>query len=109
MQGSVPSPAVTGEIRSTRRLEVAHVHLLIRAYNALHPTDHATATLNVTVQWMDQRAPSCVPAISVYGSGWGVGQEGCSAMLRTRGTEADHQLTTIGPRNPRQCPLAAPW
>lgn len=74
MQGSVSSPTATGEIRSTRRLEVAHVHLLIRAYNALHPTDHATATLNITVQEMDQRAPSCVPAISVYGSGgeWGM-------------------------------------
>ncbi|CAM9364119.1 unnamed protein product [Bubo scandiacus] len=56
---------VTGEIRSTRRLEVAHTRLLIRAYNALRPADHATATLNVTVQGMDRRAPSCVPAISV--------------------------------------------
>ncbi|NWX42040.1 CDHR4 protein, partial [Steatornis caripensis] len=56
---------VTGEIRSTRRLEVAHAQLLIQAYNALHPADNATATLNVTVQGMDQWAPSCVPAISV--------------------------------------------
>ncbi|NXN67256.1 CDHR4 protein, partial [Himantopus himantopus] len=56
---------VTGEIRSTRRLEVAHARLLIRAYNALHPADHATATLNITVQGTDRRAPSCVPAISV--------------------------------------------
>ncbi|XP_053932908.1 cadherin-related family member 4 isoform X2 [Cuculus canorus] len=56
---------VTGEIRSTRRLEVAHTHLLVRAYNALHPADHATATLNITVQGMDRRAPSCVPAIYV--------------------------------------------
>ncbi|NWW94737.1 CDHR4 protein, partial [Rhynochetos jubatus] len=60
---------VTGEIRSIRRLEVAHAHLLIRAYNALHPADHATATLNITVQGTDRRAPSCVPAISVYGLG----------------------------------------
>ncbi|NXN42862.1 CDHR4 protein, partial [Rhinoptilus africanus] len=57
---------VTGEIRSTRRLEVSHTRLLIRAYNALHPADHATATINVTVQGMDRRAPSCVPAISVF-------------------------------------------
>ncbi|XP_074692395.1 cadherin-related family member 4 [Strix aluco] len=56
---------VTGEIRSTRRLEVAHMLLLVRAYNALRPADHATATLNVTVQGMDRRAPSCIPAISV--------------------------------------------
>ncbi|XP_032860000.2 cadherin-related family member 4 [Tyto alba] len=56
---------VTGEIRSTRRLEVAHARLLVRAYNALHPADHATATLNVTVQGTDRQAPSCVPAISV--------------------------------------------
>ncbi|XP_068275949.1 cadherin-related family member 4 [Nyctibius grandis] len=57
---------VTGEIRSTRRLEVAHAHLLVQAYNALHPADHATATLNVTVQGTDRRAPSCAPAIAVY-------------------------------------------
>ncbi|NXT19959.1 CDHR4 protein, partial [Syrrhaptes paradoxus] len=56
---------MTGEIRSTRRLEVAHTRLLVRAYNALHPTDHANATLNVTVQGTDRRAPSCVPAIYV--------------------------------------------
>ncbi|NXO52482.1 CDHR4 protein, partial [Aramus guarauna] len=56
---------VTGNIRSTRRLEVAHARLLIRAYNALHPADYDTATLNVTVQGTDRRAPSCVPAISV--------------------------------------------
>lgn len=70
---AVPSPTVTGEIRSTHRLEVAHTHLIVRAYNALHPTDHATATLNITVQGTDQRAPSCVPAIVVYGLGWGAG------------------------------------
>ncbi|XP_050760855.1 cadherin-related family member 4 [Gymnogyps californianus] len=56
---------VTGEIRNTRRLEVAHACLLVRAYNALYPTDHATTTLNVTVQGTDRWAPSCVPAISV--------------------------------------------
>ncbi|NXI47235.1 CDHR4 protein, partial [Galbula dea] len=56
---------VTGEIRSTRRLEVTYAQLLIRAYNALHPTDDATATLNITVQGTDRQAPSCVPAIAV--------------------------------------------
>ncbi|NXN61951.1 CDHR4 protein, partial [Rynchops niger] len=56
---------VTGEIRSTCRLEVAHTRLLVRAYNTLHPADHATAMINITVQEMDRRAPSCVPAISV--------------------------------------------
>ncbi|XP_071406754.1 cadherin-related family member 4 [Pithys albifrons albifrons] len=56
---------VTGEIRSTRRLEVPHAYLLIQAYNALHPTDHATATVNVTVKGTDRWAPRCVPAIFV--------------------------------------------
>ncbi|XP_075618934.1 cadherin-related family member 4 isoform X2 [Balearica regulorum gibbericeps] len=56
---------VTGNIRSTRQLEVAHARLLVRAYNALHPADHDTATLNVTVQGTERRAPSCIPAISV--------------------------------------------
>ncbi|NXY39079.1 CDHR4 protein, partial [Pomatorhinus ruficollis] len=56
---------VTGEIRSTRRLEVTRAHLLIRAYNALHPEDHATATVNITVQGTDRQAPRCVPAIFV--------------------------------------------
>ncbi|NXB68685.1 CDHR4 protein, partial [Struthidea cinerea] len=56
---------VTGEIRSTRRLEVTRAHLLIRAYNALHPDDHATATVNITVQGTDRQAPRCVPAIFV--------------------------------------------
>lgn len=70
---AVPSPAVTGEIRSTRRLKVARAHLIVQAYNALHPTDHATATLNITVQGMDWQAPSCIPAIVVYGLGWGAG------------------------------------
>lgn len=67
---------MTGEIRSTCQLEVAHARLLIRAYNALHPTDHATTMLNITVQGTGQRAPSCVPALSMYSSGgsgvWGM-------------------------------------
>ncbi|KAK4815108.1 hypothetical protein QYF61_015591 [Mycteria americana] len=56
---------VTGKIRSTCQLEVAHARLLIRAYNVLHPADHATTVLNITVQGTDQRAPSCIPALSV--------------------------------------------
>ncbi|XP_074770707.1 cadherin-related family member 4 [Athene noctua] len=56
---------VTGEIRSTRRLAVAHTRLLVRAYNALRPSDQATTTLNITVQGIDRQAPSCIPAISV--------------------------------------------
>ncbi|NWU04902.1 CDHR4 protein, partial [Cephalopterus ornatus] len=56
---------VTGEIRSTCRLEVARTHLLIQAYNALHPADHATAMVNITVQGTDRWAPRCVPAIFV--------------------------------------------
>ncbi|XP_039590125.1 cadherin-related family member 4 [Passer montanus] len=56
---------VTGEIRSTRRLEKIRAHLLIQAYNALHPKDHATATVNVTVQGTDRQAPRCHPAIFV--------------------------------------------
>ncbi|NXX18068.1 CDHR4 protein, partial [Podargus strigoides] len=56
---------VTGEIRSTRRLGVTHARLLVRAYNALHPADHDTTVINVTVQGTDRQAPSCVPAISV--------------------------------------------
>ncbi|PKU37963.1 cadherin-related family member 4 [Limosa lapponica baueri] len=56
---------VTGEIRSTGRLKVAHTRLLVLAYNALRPADRDTATLNITVQGTDRQAPSCVPAISV--------------------------------------------
>ncbi|KAM6301160.1 cadherin-related family member 4 [Aegotheles albertisi] len=56
---------VLGQVRSTRRLEVSHTHLLVRAYNALHPADHATTTLNITVQGTDWWAPSCTPAIAV--------------------------------------------
>ncbi|XP_064579873.1 cadherin-related family member 4 isoform X3 [Zonotrichia leucophrys gambelii] len=55
----------TGEIRSTRRLPESRIHLLIRAYNALHPDDHAIATVNVTVQRTERLAPRCVPAIFV--------------------------------------------
>ncbi|NXU21434.1 CDHR4 protein, partial [Pardalotus punctatus] len=56
---------VTGEIRSTRRLELIRAHLVIRAYNALRPNDYATTTVNVTVQGTGHRAPRCVPAIFV--------------------------------------------
>nr|XP_047910331.1 cadherin-related family member 4 isoform X1 [Anser cygnoides] len=56
---------LTGVIRSTGRLEVARVRLLVRAYNALQPADQATATINVTVQGRDRQAPSCVPALYV--------------------------------------------
>ncbi|NXL87103.1 CDHR4 protein, partial [Alectura lathami] len=56
---------VTGEIRSTRRLEVAHERLLVQAYNALQPADQATTTFHVTVQRTIRRAPSCVPALYV--------------------------------------------
>ncbi|NWW47731.1 CDHR4 protein, partial [Pedionomus torquatus] len=56
---------VTGEIRSTRQLEVAHARLFVQAYNALQPADSDIATLNITVQRTDRQAPSCVPAISV--------------------------------------------
>ncbi|NXJ06318.1 CDHR4 protein, partial [Odontophorus gujanensis] len=59
---------LTGEIRSTRWLEVAHAHLLVQAYNAQQPTDQATTMLNVTVLGTDQQAPSCVPALYTYGS-----------------------------------------
>ncbi|OWK56018.1 Cadherin-related family member 4, partial [Lonchura striata] len=59
-------PAVTGEIRSTRRLEMTRAHLLIQAYNRLHPDDHATTTVNITVQGTDRQAPRCTPAIFVY-------------------------------------------
>ncbi|KAM6256607.1 cadherin-related family member 4 isoform 2-T2 [Porphyrio hochstetteri] len=56
---------VTGEICSTRQLEVAQAQLRVQAYNVLRPADHDIAVLNVTVQGTDQRAPSCIPAISV--------------------------------------------
>ena len=62
---AAPCPTVTGEIRRTSQLEVAHARLLIQAYNALHPADHATTVLNVTVQGTDRWAPSCIPAIFV--------------------------------------------
>ncbi|XP_048171833.1 cadherin-related family member 4 isoform X3 [Corvus hawaiiensis] len=72
---------VTGEIRSTRRLEVIRAHLLIRAYSALHPDDHATAKVNITVQGTDRQAPRCVPAIFVYGS---EGSGGCGTLCCTQ-------------------------
>ncbi|XP_071669153.1 cadherin-related family member 4 isoform X8 [Patagioenas fasciata] len=91
---------VTGEIRSTRRLEVAHTHLIVQAYNALHPTDHATATLNITVQGTDQRAPSCVPAIVVYGLGWGAGCGSAPPCPGQRG----QKLSRWPPRRRSQVP-----
>ncbi|KAM8994420.1 cadherin-related family member 4 [Ara ararauna] len=56
---------ITGKVRSTHWLEMAQELLLVQAYNALHPADHATTMLNITVQGMDQQQPSCVPAIFV--------------------------------------------
>ncbi|XP_061314208.1 cadherin-related family member 4 isoform X3 [Pezoporus flaviventris] len=56
---------MTGKIHSTRQLEVAQEQLLVQAYNALHPDDHATTILNITVQGTDQQELSCVPAIFV--------------------------------------------
>ncbi|NXK77611.1 CDHR4 protein, partial [Amazona guildingii] len=56
---------MTGKIRSTHQLEVAQELLLVQAYNALNPSDHATTMLNITVQGTDQQQPSCVPAIFV--------------------------------------------
>ncbi|XP_071669148.1 cadherin-related family member 4 isoform X3 [Patagioenas fasciata] len=91
---------MTGEIRSTRRLEVAHTHLIVQAYNALHPTDHATATLNITVQGTDQRAPSCVPAIVVYGLGWGAGCGSAPPCPGQRG----QKLSRWPPRRRSQVP-----
>ncbi|NWR61382.1 CDHR4 protein, partial [Bucorvus abyssinicus] len=91
---------MTGEIRSTRRLEMAHVHLLIRAYNALHPTDHATTMLNVTVQGMDQEAPSCIPAISVSQVPETVSPGSTLVRLRctkSTGTEGQLQYVLEGP------------
>ncbi|KAK2534363.1 Cdhr4 [Columba guinea] len=92
---------MTGEIRSTHRLEVAHTHLIVRAYNALHPTDHATATLNITVQGTDQRAPSCVPAIVVYGLGSQVPETmspgSTLVTLRCTGAEGDLRYALEGP------------
>lgn len=82
-------PAVTGEIRSTRWLEGTRAQLLIRAYNSLYPKDHATATVNITVQGTDRQAPRCVPAIFVYGSGgsdWGAGD---SLLHPGHGTQAE--------------------
>ncbi|NXJ78284.1 CDHR4 protein, partial [Trogon melanurus] len=91
---------VTGEIRSTRRLEVAHEHLLIQAYNALHPEEHATTTVNVTVQATDRQAPSCVPAISVSQVPETVAPGSTLVTLRctdSTGTERRLRYTLEGP------------
>ncbi|XP_035757453.1 cadherin-related family member 4, partial [Egretta garzetta] len=56
---------VTGEIRSTCQLEVAHIRLVVQAYNALYPTDRDTITVNISMQGTDRQAPSCIPALSV--------------------------------------------
>ncbi|NXE55122.1 CDHR4 protein, partial [Casuarius casuarius] len=62
---------VTGEIRSAHRLDLerfpqaAHTQLLVQAYDMLNPMDHATMTLNITVQRMSQQAPRCAPALYV--------------------------------------------
>ncbi|XP_064931080.1 cadherin-related family member 4 isoform X4 [Columba livia] len=94
---TVPSPTVTGEIRSTHQLEVAHTHLIVRAYNALHPTDHATATLNITVQGTDQRAPSCVPAIVVSQVPETMSPGSTLVTLRCTGAEGDLRYALEGP------------
>ncbi|XP_062441908.1 cadherin-related family member 4 [Rhea pennata] len=63
--------AVTGEIRSAHQIDMehfpqaAHTQLLVQAYNMLNPTDHATMTLNITVQRTNQQAPRCTPALYV--------------------------------------------
>lgn len=101
---AVPPPAVTGEIRSTRRLEVAGAQLLIQAYNALQPSDQDTIVLNVTVRGTDQRAPSCVPALYVYGS------RVLRVMLHSAWeVELSSSHSHTGPRCVRPCPLAARW
>ncbi|OPJ80746.1 cadherin-related family member 4 isoform A [Patagioenas fasciata monilis] len=88
---------MTGEIRSTRRLEVAHTHLIVQAYNALHPTDHATATLNITVQGTDQRAPSCVPAIVVSQVPETMSPGSTLVTLRCTGAEGNLHYALEGP------------
>ncbi|KAM6061750.1 cadherin-related family member 4 [Chlamydotis macqueenii] len=91
---------VTGEIRSTRRLEVARARLIVRAYNALRPTDHATTTLNITVEGTDRRAPSCVPAISVSQVPETVSPGSTLVMLRCAnpaGAEGSLRYTLEGP------------
>ncbi|NXG53197.1 CDHR4 protein, partial [Psilopogon haemacephalus] len=91
---------VTGEIRSTQQLEVAQAHLLVQAYNMLHPDDHATTTVNITVKGTDQQAPSCVPAIF---ASWVPETEPPGSTLVTlrctdsSGTERHLQYTLEGP------------
>ncbi|NWX05346.1 CDHR4 protein, partial [Caloenas nicobarica] len=88
---------MTGKIRSTRRLEVAHTHLIIWAYNALHPTDHATATLNITVQGTDRRVPSCVPAIVVSQVPETMSPGSTLVTLRCTGAEGHLRYALEGP------------
>ncbi|NWI62671.1 CDHR4 protein, partial [Todus mexicanus] len=95
---------VTGEIRSTRRLEVARARLLIQAYNARHPADRATATLNITVQGTNRRAPSCVPAIAVCQVPETVSPGSTLVTLRctdSTGTEGPLHYTLEGPPTSR--------
>ncbi|NXW53537.1 CDHR4 protein, partial [Eurystomus gularis] len=95
---------VTGEIRSTRRLEVAHTHLLVRAYNALNPTDHATVALNITMHGTNWRAPSCVPAISVSQVPETLSPGSTLVTLRctdSTGTEGSLHYTLEGPPTSR--------
>lgn len=65
------------------------MRLLVRAYNVLQPADQATATINVTVQGRDRQAPSCVPALYVYGSGGG--DAGRGMLLCAQGMELSHR------------------
>ncbi|NXG66557.1 CDHR4 protein, partial [Hemiprocne comata] len=95
---------MTGEIRSTRHLEVAHALLHVCAYNVLHPADHATTTINVTVQETDQRAPSCTPAISVLQVPETVSRGSTLMTLRCTdptGTEGDLRYALEGPLSSR--------
>ncbi|XP_054033166.1 cadherin-related family member 4 [Dryobates pubescens] len=91
---------VTGEILSTHQLQVAHAQLLVQAYNALHPNDHDTATVNITVQGTDQQAPSCVPAIFVSQQPETVSPGSTLVTLRCTdfsGTERQLQYDLEGP------------
>ncbi|KAM8799896.1 cadherin-related family member 4 [Eudromia elegans] len=70
--------AVSGEIRSTHRLDLerfpqaTHTRLLVRAYEARAPAATATMALNITVRPRSWPAPRCVPALYVYGLPVGV-------------------------------------
>ncbi|NXA33365.1 CDHR4 protein, partial [Eudromia elegans] len=63
--------AVSGEIRSTHRLDLerfpqaTHTRLLVRAYEAQAPAVAATMALNITVRPRSWPAPRCVPALYV--------------------------------------------